>query len=90
MPFEGQVSAMFNKIIPVDEEILQNSKISLEFEDQNGIFADITYDPNSEDTDINDDIFEKISQNHQMKSFTSNGILNYKVLLVWSRNFCNG
>ena len=64
--------------------------MSLEFEDQNGIFANITYDPNSEDTDINDDIFEKISQNHQMKSFTSNGILNYKVLLVWSRNFCNG
>ena len=26
-----------------------------------------------------DDIFDKISQNHRQKSFLSNGILNYKV-----------
>ena len=48
MPLEGQVSAMFNRIIPVGKEILENARMNLEFEDQNGIFANVTYDPDQE------------------------------------------
>ena len=32
MPLEGQVSAMFNGIIPVGKEILRNAKMKLQFE----------------------------------------------------------
>ena len=48
MPLEGQVSAMFNRIIPVGKEILENARMNLEFEDQNGVFANVTYDPDQQ------------------------------------------
>ena len=69
---------MFNGIIPVGEEILESATMKLEFKDQNGVFANFTYDPGQENNDeIEEDIFEKISQNHHQKSFRWENIWPY-------------
>ena len=46
MPFESQVSLMFNDIIPVNQETLQSAKMTLKFENQNGEFSSQKFYPN--------------------------------------------
>ena len=76
MPFESQLSLMFNDIIPVDEEILQNAKLTLQFEDQNGIFSTQKYHDLENEIE---DIFAQISQEHLTKDFRENGMVHFKV-----------
>ena len=76
MPFESQISLMFNEIIPVDEETLQSAKLTLKFEDQNGEFSVQKYHP---DNEFKDDIFAQISHEHYSKGLRTNGMLQFKV-----------
>ena len=75
MPFEGQVSILFNDIIPLDIEVLYTAKLSLEFSDQNGIFETILYEP---DDDLQDP-FEQLSKKHHQLSFRLNGTAKFNV-----------
>ena len=78
MSFEGQVSVMFNEVIPIDGESLRTAKLTLTFEDQNAdIFQTFTYDPN--DDMLNDEALKRISKRYNQDEFRSNGLLSFKV-----------
>ena len=81
MPFESQVSLMFNDIIPVNQETLQSAKLTLKFENQNGQFSVQKYYPNDDNEikDDKDDIFAQISHEHYAKDLRTKGMLQFKV-----------
>lgn len=80
MPFEGQLSVLFNDLMPVDVEVLYESKLTLEFSDQNGIFDILTIDPGLDTIDDQDeDPFESFSRAHVASRFRASGIARFNV-----------
>lgn len=78
MPLEGQVSVLFNDIMPVELEVLYESKLTLEFSDQNGTFDMVTIDPGLDDQD-DQDPFDSLSKAHVASKFRASGIARFNV-----------
>ena len=79
MPLEGQLSIMFNDIIPIDIDTLQTATVLLQFKNQNGVFENIVLKLNDIVSDENFDLFKVLSSNHEQKDFREKGLIKYKV-----------
>lgn len=84
MPLEGQVAVMYNDVVPLEEDTLAGSKLTLIFENQYKAFHKVTYegyDEHYEDDDLvldRDEIFEAIARTYHQESFRTSGIARYK------------